>query len=247
LNLPPGGVQPQFGEALDAVSAKPTLLAASSSVGTGGVEPCFLQSELLRQRMVLPRPRFAKYHLLVSVNNVGAESMLAELRVAHGVEVLITREPLVPGQRARPSAERMFVYLTAQTWAGERGDALAKEVSEALRQGLPLLLAHEEPYVALASPSMRTLHEDAVERARDAIALEISMKATPMEIRKQLYTYTALPLSGGFLRSTSRVMVAKAIAEQPVSALRRRVQVAWSTALGVGETGDRMLGRSVTV
>ena len=104
--------------------------------------PTRMPSEFSNQRRVLVDLREGcRFHAYCSPNNPGAKEMLLEAAETLRLRILVS-EHLVE----LSSCEGMLVYLTSLTWADdELGDAFTEEVSRAMAQGVPLLLAHEVP------------------------------------------------------------------------------------------------------
>ena len=207
-------------DVLEELSKQPhasLVQASSSGMEAGNVEKCYMESELVRRRIALPRPRHGKsYHVYCSDNNAGAAEMLNELRKAHGIHVMVTRKLSDVRQL---KVERFLVYLTAETWKGSGTTKFVEEVAEAVAARIPLLLVHEEPYVAVVDQE-----EDIVEEARHAQHFEeIEEQSRDVErlrelnLYETLYDTIAIALSGGVLRSTSRLIVAEAIAKAPAT------------------------------
>lgn len=124
----------------------------------------FVKAELLNQvlsPLLLTHGR--NFHLYLSPHNIGAASVVSELQqlladmhrrglVAHLPSLRATLRNQTPSLKEcttfkdMPQCEQMLVYLNDTTWTnGSSSLAFARDVSEALRLGVRLLLVHEMP------------------------------------------------------------------------------------------------------
>ena len=104
--------------------------------------PICMPSELSTRRRAVQHPRDGRrFHAYCSPSNPGATKMLCEAAERLGIRIAISEQI-----DELSSCECMLVYLTALTWAGsEENEAFTEEVSRAIAQDVPLLLAHEVP------------------------------------------------------------------------------------------------------
>ena len=95
-----------------------------------------------------------KHHLYCSMHNIGAAQVVADLsKLLSEKRRRISRLPwraqllhVTENFAELNGCELMLLYLTRDTWtSGEVSAWLAREVCEAMRLGVPLLLVHESP------------------------------------------------------------------------------------------------------
>ena len=112
-------------------------------VGGGKEARTYLQGELRRADVSLPKPRAGMaYHVYCSPYNAGAVELMAEVSEKQGIAIEVTGRI----EELR-SCERMLVYLTKATWTSGQAAAFAAEVERAINTGVRLLLCHEMPGV----------------------------------------------------------------------------------------------------
>lgn len=108
----------------------------------------FMECEVTQQLIKLPAAgEVSRFHLYCSPHNLGAfalcENLKRYMRVASKdrSELRVSENPNMLAE-----CEHMLLYLTRATWThGEKSDALARDVRNARRAGVHLLLVHESP------------------------------------------------------------------------------------------------------
>ena len=107
---------------------------------------------------------------------------------------------------------RMLVYLNGKTWSsGWASVAFARDVAEAMRLGIELVLAHEVPGIG-----------GQAERSAVLFGTFFSTDQTPIQLTKAgIYAPIAIPFKGGPWRDTSMALLQAALAARP---FRVRVQ-----------------------
>jgi len=198
-----------------------------------GHPPTYLQGDLTRRKYSLLSPSNGRrYHAYCSKHNAGADILADEVRkeLKLDFDVATNFDQL-------DECECMLVYLTSLTWTrGEDSDALAKEVSAAMAQEKPLLLAHEAPGI-----------DDPKERHACEFACFFS--TTPAQlISAGIYAQIAAPLKGRHWReaSLSQMMrnafsVQKHLKGESASAVTALLQSAASNLSSGGSSALRRL------
>jgi len=154
----------------------------------------YLQSEITRQRLLLPPLRGGRrHHLFCSAHNAGALELARALQMALVGQVCVTSDRSELAQ-----CERVLVYLNGLTWtSGDTSSAFAAELEEAMSAGVELLLAHE------------TAGEGG-QSARHGIAFEHFFEATPQHLLTGgIYDSIAIALKDGAWRDASMAMLAQ--------------------------------------
>ena len=171
-------------------------------VGGGKEARTYLQGELRRADVSLPKPRGGlRFHVYCSPYNAGAVELMAEVCAKQGISIEVTErvENLL-------SCERMLVYLTRKTWTSGQSTAFAREVERAILADVRLLLCHEMPGV-----------DGEARHAVDFGAFFACDEGTTPDVLKRggIYDQIATPLKGGAWRPASMALVTSALMEEP--------------------------------
>jgi len=155
----------------------------------------YVRGEMSRTHPELPLPSDGKrFHVYVSRHNPGAHEVLGdegEVQKQLGVMVRVTQK-----EDEMFECERCVLHLSKSTWEdAHRAEALAKEIMEALRSGLQLLVLHEA--LGMDDPS-----------GRGAIAFEAVRLRTPGHLLESgVYNRIAIPMKTGDWRDVSLRML----------------------------------------
>ena len=102
----------------------------------------YMQGEVAHQVKLKPirlqplrKPR--RYHLYCSANNDGA------LAVGEELQSVLSEVSWTANLDKLNECDRMLIHLTSATWTRPESDALGREVAQAMRAGVSLLLLHE--------------------------------------------------------------------------------------------------------
>ena len=149
----------------------------------------FLDGAAELERPPLPAPRMGRaYHIYCSPHVQGGLALTEELRSFYGggrpCELCVTEQA-----SEMALCDYMLVYLTRETWQRPtESAAFAREVADALRSGVQLLLAHE-------MPGLGQLAERGVEFAH---FFEADQTPMPL-IRAGIYKQVAVSASQRFI------------------------------------------------
>ena len=165
----------------------------------------YVRGEVSQQRPRLPSLPPARHRVYCSPHNAGADELIQEVKAALEVEVTATSSIEELG-----SCEHFFVLLDARTWTGSSAAALAAEITQALDQGVPLLLVHEMP---------SALPEAEGGRERHAVEFASFFVHTPSELLERemgdgvrgIYSKVAIALKPGVWRQVGMVRVVQAM------------------------------------
>ena len=158
----------------------------------------YLAGELSRERPKLPPPSVAgkRFHVCCSPNNLGAASLMNELRDGLGLSSLRVSNDL---DEVSESA-RFLVYLTKTTWT-HSPEAFGRDVERAMREGTRLLVCHEYPGLDLHS-------------GRDAVPFQQVLLQTPQHLQAaDIYHMIAIALKAGEWRQASLVMLGQELSD----------------------------------
>lgn len=187
------------------------------------------------------RPPNQSRHVYCSPFNPGASQLVAEIANQHQQPIPVLRRDVGEGtwqkmsvytavtstSRAKAAlymsddiddlakCDKMLVYLNGLTWLEDGSSrSLAAEVSQALRDNIPLLLCHEMPGIGQ-------------EPQRHACPFDSIFAMTPQELLLAgVYATIAIPLKGAEWRTTSLALVLKGInagGERSIRPLNRRL------------------------
>ena len=174
----------------------------------------YIPNEISRQKLIFRH----LVVLYVSAANPGAASMADELETVFGTgglklshqrpeefqvmdgagEGAVGRRPSIPAAMAKSeshakTATHMLLYLNIDTFVGEVGETLAREVRQARANALPIVLVHEVDT-----------------RRRRGCAFDRFFQTTPQDLLDDgLYRKIAVPCHPGAHRHVSLALVAK--------------------------------------
>ena len=163
----------------------------------------------LQSNMVLLPPHAGKdYHIYCSPHNKGANELLEEFN-ANGLAGLKHTRLL----EQLPRCEGMLLYLHRSTWTADSCEALEEECLRALKEKVPIFLAHETPRADSRNGAMFA-------EANGITFEELMHKTPPQLINEGVYSQIASALKGGEWRAASLQMLAKSFAAQSRSRQR---------------------------
>jgi len=156
----------------------------------------YVQGELVNQNPKLSPPS-GRFHVYCSSNNPGAIALMEEVRTTFDLDLLVTTDRHQMGQ-----CDQFLVYLTSLTWTCRDTEAFAQEVRDAMKAGVPLLLAHE----------MSGTNQEERHGCEFGSFFACEAGATPSDLlRRGIYSMIAVALKGAQWRETSMVLLAQSL------------------------------------
>ena len=176
------------------------LLSPCPPAGSAYRQIAYISGEItqkvLKAKLSLPAVRQdCSFHLYVSSNGPGD----GVRDIAEGLKAFLPTLTWTTDLAMMPACEHMLVLLTAETWTrGEASDAFAREVCDAMREGVHRLLVHEVEGARLGD-----------NEGRHATSFAQIIDATPPRIRAaKLYNEIAQNVGGAEWREAGLAKMA---------------------------------------
>jgi hypothetical protein len=195
-------------------ASRTNISTAKASRSGGGEQPnspmtrtktsLFVQSELTQQSIPILKPRGGRsYHVYCSESNTGAIELMKELADNRKLDQQLKT---TSRENEIKECEHFLVYLTKLTWTQPHSEVFAKEVLEALRHGVHLLLVHEVPS-PFDDSERNGIRFDAFFNSEDGV--------TPnFLLMHGIYDEVACPLMGSIYRDESMALLHTVVATE---------------------------------